>query len=155
MDFGVIYFLKKNALALLLLVFAGLFVGVAVRQALFVKKRITVGAKKVAVEVVKSETAKRKGLSERNSLCEDCGMLFLFPKSDFYSIWMKGMRFDIDIIWIAGARVAGITPNVPYPGPNETNFPAYYPPRPVEAVLELPAGWAQENGIKVGDEVKY
>lgn len=155
MDFGIIYFLKKNALALLLLVFAALFVGVAVRQALFVKKKITVGAKKVTVEVARSDTAQRKGLSERNSLCEDCGMLFLFPKSDFYSIWMKGMRFDIDIMWINGGRVAGIAPNVPYPGPNETNFPLYSPPQAVEAVLEVSSGWARENGIKVGDEVKY
>jgi uncharacterized membrane protein (UPF0127 family) len=155
MDFGIIYFVRRNALALLLLIFAVLFVGVAIRQVFFVKKTITVGAKKVTVEVAKSQAARERGLSGRTSLCENCGMLFLFPKADFYPIWMKGMRFDIDIIWILGSKVIGITPNVPYPNPGETVLPTFRPPQAVDAVLEVPSGWAQKNGIKAGSLVQY
>ncbi|MBM3209320.1 DUF192 domain-containing protein [Candidatus Shapirobacteria bacterium] len=34
-------------------------------------------------------------------------------------------------------------------------MPSYYPPAAINAALEVNAGWAQGNGIKVGDEVKY
>ena len=47
-----------------------------------------------------------QGLSERQSLAEDKGMLFLFEKPDHYAFWMKGMEFPLDIIFINGDKIA-------------------------------------------------
>ncbi|MDX2163867.1 MAG: DUF192 domain-containing protein [Gammaproteobacteria bacterium] len=52
------------------------------------------------VEVVQSPEAQQRGLSGRKYLAKNTGMLFVFPKEDYYSFWMKDMLFPIDIIWM-------------------------------------------------------
>ena len=118
-------------------------------------RTINIGGQKVRAEIVKKAQERAQGLAERDSLCQDCGMLFLFPQPGFHSIWMKSMRFDIDIVWVSSNKVVGVTSNVPYPAPGTTYFPTYQPPQAVDVVLEVPAGWATRNGISVGDIVKY
>jgi len=152
------YNLRRNPQAVALIVIGALLIGFSLRQIWLgfgSKKAVLIAGKKVTATVVSNQASRAQGLSGTSSLCQDCGMLFLFPKSDFYSFWMKGMRFDIDIIWISEKRVVGVTPNVPYPLEEAASLPSYYPPAAINAALEVNAGWAQGNGIKVGDEVKY
>ncbi len=54
----------------------------------------------IQAEVVSRLADLRQGLSGRDSLPTDYGMLFVFPKSDIYEFWMKDMKFPLDIIWI-------------------------------------------------------
>lgn len=117
-------------------------------------KTIMVGNTKVEVEVVKTTAEREQGLSGRESLCQNCGMLFVYSQPGFHSIWMKEMKFDVDIIWISSNKIIGFTPKVPYPAPKATYFPTYQPPQPANAVLEVPAGWTSRHGIRVGDMVK-
>jgi len=153
---GLVDYLKRNGFKVFLGVFLVGFILVVAKNYLGPQqKTIKVGAKKVKVEVVKKTQDRLAGLAGRDSICQDCGMLFLFPQPGFHSIWMKGMKFDIDIIWIAAGKVVGITPYVPYPAPTATYFPTYQPPQAVDAVLEVPSGWSLGNGIRVGDMVKY
>lgn len=119
------------------------------------KKTIIVGSKKIKVEIVKTTAGRAQGLSGRESLCSDCGMLLDFSQLDYHGIWMKEMKFDLDLLWIADGKIIGITGNVPYPSPGQINLPVYQPPFSVNAVLEVSSGWASRNGIKVGDMVKY
>jgi len=153
---GLVDWLKRHGFKIVIVVFlVGILLVTLKKYTGPQIKTISVGGKKVRAEVVKNAKDRAQGLAERDSLCDNCGMLLLFPQPGFYSIWMKGMQFDIDIIWISGNKIVGITPNVPYPAPSATYLPTYQPPQVVDAVLEVPAGWAARNGISVGDVVRY
>lgn len=116
---------------------------------------IRVGEKVVQVEIMQTEAEREKGLSGRPSLCQNCGLLFLFDSPNYYPFWMKEMYFDIDMIWIANDKVVEITDNAKAPPPEEFESPrqTYTSQVPADKVLEVNAGWAKKNGIKIGDEV--
>ncbi|HMR54982.1 MAG TPA: DUF192 domain-containing protein [Candidatus Doudnabacteria bacterium] len=116
---------------------------------------ITVANQNLFVEIVATDETRAQGLSGREPLTEKQGMLFDFTNTTIKrpSFWMKDMKFDIDIIWIADNKIIGITPNVPAPTPNET-LPSYPPPSDITHVLEVIAGWSERNKVKVGDIVK-
>lgn len=107
-----------------------------------------IGNAKLEVEIADSPLEQVSGLSNRDNLPENRGMLFVFDKEDLYPFWMKDMRFAIDIIWIDGnGAVIGIEYNI-----EPATFPnSFMPPRPVKYVLEVNAGWASKNSIKVAD----
>ncbi|MBI4094378.1 MAG: DUF192 domain-containing protein [Candidatus Liptonbacteria bacterium] len=122
---------------------------------------VSLAGKTFSVLIADTAIERTRGLSGRPSLREDEGMLFLFESPGAYGFWMKGMRFPIDIVWIRGDRVVGITEHVPVPT-SALNLPTYYPPEPVDpvrdrisngvdAVLEINAGLAARHGFQIGD----
>lgn len=110
--------------------------------------RLTIKNVPVTVEVVSTPEKRYLGLSHRQELPEGKGMLFLFNQAGFYSFCMRDMHFPIDIIWIAGGKVAGIDPKL---SPDDRG--TFSPPVPVRLVLEVPGGFADRHGINVGDPV--
>ncbi len=96
-----------------------------------------------------------QGLSGRASMTADQGMLFIFPFARTPGFWMYDMKFPLDIIWINGNRVVDIQKNapIPLPGVASSSLPVYYPPGPIDNVLEVNAGTADKYGIKAGDSV--
>ncbi len=107
-------------------------------------------------EVADNTITRGRGLSGRGGLAPDEGMLFIFGSAGNYAFWMKDMKFAIDIVWISDHKIVGIAPNV-QPEPDKTifNLTQYYPPGPVDKVLELPAGTAAKYGITEGDPVSF
>lgn len=112
----------------------------------------------VRVEIADSLLKQTIGLSFRSSIKSN-GMLFWFHKKKNPSFWMWGMRFPLDIIWIANSRVVGIHEFVK---PERywllTIFFPFYLKRysagcPVDGVLEVKAGFCRENYIEVGNNV--
>ncbi|MFH1452251.1 MAG: DUF192 domain-containing protein [archaeon] len=63
-------------------------------------KFIEIGGKKIFVEVADSYAERQIGLMYRESLCENCGMLFIFEDEAVRSFWMKNTLIDLDIIFI-------------------------------------------------------
>jgi uncharacterized membrane protein (UPF0127 family) len=115
---------------------------------------VTIRGHAIDVDVARSRDAQRLGLGRYLSL--DCGrgMLFPYAQAGFYSFWMKGMHFDIDIIWIREGRIVGIAARVPAPPEPDAPDPARARPRElVDLVLEVPAGYAQAQGWRRGDRV--
>lgn len=114
---------------------------------------VKIGENIFKTEVAETMGQKAKGLSYRDGLGKDGAMYFDFGKEDKYGFWMMGMRFPIDIIWIKNNVVVGIEKNVPAPiaGTPENALKLYYPPEPVDRVLEINAGLSDELGIKIGD----
>ncbi len=104
---------------------------------------------KFSVEIADEPAERSKGLGERESLCGECGMLFIFPASGNYSFWMKDMKFALDFIWIAGDRVVGIDENIP---PDYSGI--LKPETPVDKVLEVNAGVCEKHKIEIEDEIK-
>lgn len=117
-------------------------------------KVVTIGQTSIFVDVVDSDEDRVKGLSGRENLDVDSGMLFLFDYPSEYSFWMPDMNFPIDIIWISDNTVVGIESNVS--NEFDPNNPTYYnPPFEVDTVLEVNAGFAEKNNIKIGNLVSF
>lgn len=113
---------------------------------------ITIGDSTYIIEVKDDDNERAQGLSGRDSLPADQGMLFVFETKDRYSFWMRGMKFPLDFIWIEGDTIMELTENVPVPL-TETYAPLYQPKVPVDKVLEVNAGEVKKNEFTIGQKV--
>lgn len=113
-------------------------------------EKMTIGDEEISVSLADTDEERVKGLSGKQSLPQNQGMLFLFDRPDYYGFWMKDMNFPIDIIFMNNGKVVTIHPKVSPPERSE-NLYIYKPDSPSNQVLELSSGRAEELGIKVGD----
>jgi hypothetical protein len=109
---------------------------------------VTIGKTKVKAEVVSSPAKIYLGLGKRPELPEGRGMLFVMPQWQIQEFCMRDMHFALDFIWVTSGRVAGLTKNV---APQDQQC-GYKSPEPVNYVLEVPAGFCDRHGIKMGDK---
>ncbi len=118
---------------------------------------VVVGSTKVAVEVAQTDEQKRQGLSGREALSTGTGMLFKFSPKARASFWMKDMKFPIDMIWINDGVIVKIDENVPVPlpGTDDNHLIRYASPGEIDWVLEVPAGFAKQNGFKASEGVSF
>ncbi|PIT92658.1 MAG: hypothetical protein COU08_01525 [Candidatus Harrisonbacteria bacterium CG10_big_fil_rev_8_21_14_0_10_42_17] len=112
---------------------------------------LSVGGLVYSVEIAETEEQQYKGLSGRDFLDPDAGMIFEFQDAGVYGFWMKGMRFPIDLLWLVDDKVVSIEENISY----KDQSTIYSPPEPVNGVLEINAGQVAERGIQIGDTVEY
>jgi len=107
---------------------------------------------RIEVQVAATVEEQIQGLSGRESLPSDEGLLFVYESSGFQKFWMKDMNFPIDIIWIGEDKtVVDITEDL-HP---ETYPRTFSPAQPAQYVLEVNAGYTQEQGIIAGDYVTF
>lgn len=104
----------------------------------------------IEVRIADEPAEQTLGLSGTEELGEFEGMLFVFSKEDHYGMWMKDMRFPIDILWINNdMRVVHIEQNV-----SPDTFPETFTSEdPARFVLEVNAFFAENNNIAIGDKV--
>lgn len=99
-----------------------------------------------------TQEERRVGLGDIEHLPENHGMLFLFDTPTVQTFWMKDVEYAIDILWLVDNTIVGFEQDVP-PDPGEPR-PNYVSPKPVNRVLELSAGFVQEQGVEVGDVIE-
>ena len=116
--------------------------------------KAVLGDKTFTVAVADDSQEQMKGLSGKDSLSKDRGMVFVFEKPDNYSFWMKGMKFPIDIIFIKDDKIVKIYEDVKPPKENE-GLPIYQTPRPADKVLEIRGGLSKEYKFKEGQSVEF
>jgi uncharacterized protein len=113
---------------------------------------VKIAGKILKVGLALTQKEQEQGLSGRNNLGEDEGMLFIFDHIDKYPFWMKDMKFPLDIIWISDDyHVVYIKENAlpeSYPESFSPSLDSKY-------VLEVNTGFSQKNNLKVGDEVNF
>lgn len=111
---------------------------------------INIKGKIFKAQIADDDAERIKGLGQRTSLCENCGMLFVFPQKGRYSFWMKDMRFPIDILWIDKDKIVHLVQNFQ---PDSKDIITSQ----VEAdhVLEINAGLIEKLDIRIGDRVIY
>ncbi len=150
----------KNKYLYLLLLFVLIVFLFFFISTVFVKEKsdkdyphVIINEEKINVEVADTFEERRQGLSDREFLEKETGMLFIFDDKQVRSFWMKRMNFSIDIIWIEDGVIVGIDKNLPPEG-EKPQF-KYRSPVGVNYVLEVNAGYTNKNEIKVGDQVNY
>ena len=149
---GIIEFIKKNLRLLLgasvvILVLAVIITTVIRTGDDSTKVRIT--DQTFNAQVARTDTEKQIGLSETEVLGENDGMLFVFDEPDFYSFWMKDMKFPIDIIYINGDKITTIIKNAS-PSSSAENLVIYQPKEKSDKVFEINAGLADQLNLKEG-----
>lgn len=117
-------------------------------------KIIVINDKEIKVEVAKTNEERAKGLSNRNILDENSGMIFVFNKNSKPSFWMKDTKIPLDIIWIKDDKIVAINKNVePEPNKNDSQLKKYPAPSGIDFVLEVNGGFSDKNNISAGDKV--
>lgn len=119
------------------------------------KTELKVGENILQIEIADTADKRAKGLSEREVLATNSGMLFVFDEAQQYQFWMKGMKISIDIIFINGGKVVDLLKNVPPPTSNQkdSDLPKLSPIVPVDMVLEVNSNYIDLHGIKINDTV--
>lgn len=112
------------------------------------RARITLREKPLLLELALTDDERRQGLSGREQLSPDEGMLFVFGEAGIFPFWMKEMKFPLDIIWIRNGVVVDVAS---LPPPDGLAYPATHTPtEPADMVLELVAGGAERYGLSEG-----
>ncbi|MCI5108745.1 MAG: DUF192 domain-containing protein [Candidatus Pacebacteria bacterium] len=104
----------------------------------------------INLEVASDYSLRIKGLSGRESLSSDTGMLFVFPEDGLHGIWMKDMNFSIDIIWLSSDfEVVNFKKHV-----SPDTYPTTFKPTsPARYVIEISNGSIDRFGIKIGEKL--
>lgn len=114
---------------------------------------LSIGNSSLSVEIAETEELWKRGLSGREALPENSGMLFVFSEPKAQVFWMKNTRIPLDILWVHDGRVVGIQTMQPEPNVPDDQLHRYASPEPVEWVVEVNAGWAADHGVQIGDSV--
>lgn len=105
------------------------------------------------VELERLETSQEhlKGLSDRDHLPAGTGMLFAYSASATECMWMKDMRFSIDIVWLSESKfINKIEQNV-----SPETYPKNFCQDDTMYVIELNAGDAEQLGLQVGQKLSF
>jgi len=105
----------------------------------------------ISAEVVTSPWRQYLGLSNRESLCASCGMLFVFPFPEQQEFVMRNMKFPLDIIFVADDKIINIEANLA--PDNAKQLKVYRSAAPADLVLEVPGNYCEQQGIVAGDSL--
>lgn len=109
------------------------------------------GSYLLRVELADTPEKSALGLMGRTELKPDHGMLFLFPKEQHVSFWMRNTLIPLDLIYIAKDGVINHIHPMAQPL-DETQLPSKG--GKVIAVIEIAGGQAEAHNIRIGDKVE-
>jgi len=99
------------------------------------------------LEMAATPEARRCGLSGREKLPPDTGMLFVLPQTMPFAVWMKDTRLPLSIAFLDPAgRILAIEQMAPL----RTDV-IYESQQPIRYAVEVHRGWFQAHGVQVGD----
>lgn len=103
---------------------------------------------------VQSREEHLKGLSGSQKLAADEAMLFAYAKPGRSGMWMKGMKFSLDMLWLdQNKKIVSISENLE----PCSNLPCqgYYALSPASYVLEVNLGTVQKHHLKLGQFCRW
>ncbi len=110
---------------------------------------VVFGADTALAEIASLPEQRERGLMGRREVPWGHGMLFVFPESDIRSVWMKHTGIALDVVFFTeGLQAERIVSLEPF---DETVVDS---PGPTRLILETPAGWLAEHGIREGSRAK-
>lgn len=139
-----------SALLTTLIILGGYLFYKQVTDATFVTAKI--GNETFKLELADTQASREQGLSERDGIAKNEGMLFDFKQDGRWRMWMIQMRFPIDIVWLNESK------EVLYIKHNATpaEFPETYDAKQDSRyVIEVPAGTFKRINVNVGDSISF
>lgn len=107
---------------------------------------VSVNGHEVSVEVARDQQKRYIGLSEKQDLGPDEGMLFVWPTEKEHRLVMRDMSFGVDMVFAdASGTVTKVASARPDDEEGVTAFSKY--------ALELPHGWCSKAGVTKEDSV--
>jgi uncharacterized membrane protein (UPF0127 family) len=107
------------------------------------------------VDIADTLETRSNGLMHRRHLPSGQGMLFIFPKEDYWSFWMKNTLIPLDIIWMdAKGRIVDMIENAQPVSGGEVP-PGLKPVFKALYVLEANAGFVREHHLRHGDQARF
>ena len=110
---------------------------------------------KLKVEIADSDKEREVGLMNRKYLCENCGMLFIFPEGGEHKFWMKDTLIALDMIFVGTEKkIVFIEKDAK---PCEFDPCEVYPKEDVRFmyVVEVNSGFSDKNKVNIGDRVLF
>lgn len=115
---------------------------------------IILADKTIKVAVADTPKLRSLGLMYKTYLPKDNGMLFIFDVPDYHAFWMKNTKIPLDIIWFdENKRVVDVEKYVT--SCQSDPCPTYIPSKKAKYVLEVNAGWTEENKVFIKDYVQF
>lgn len=106
---------------------------------------------KLDIEIASTSYETQTGLMYRDGMEDNQAMLFVFEESAYHSFYMKNTRFSIDIIFINDQlRIASFKERAKPMDENGLSSQV-----PVQYVLEVNAGLAEQWQLEIGDRISY
>ena len=100
------------------------------------------------VEIADDVPEQAQGLMGRKELGDDQGMLFIFPKEQPLSFWMKNTLIPLDILFFdAEGNLVGVQMMDPC---KEDPCKTYPSQKSAKYALEVSAGFAEKNAVEKG-----
>ena len=110
-------------------------------------REVTINGKSLQLEIAQTPAAIVQGLSGRNTMAADEGMLFIMPNVEYQTFWMKDMNFAIDIVFLREGKVVDL---VTLQRPSLASIPSHQSKTEADMVLELNAGMVKEYKLEIG-----
>lgn len=108
----------------------------------------------ITAELAVTDEERQLGLMHRKTINPDQGMLLVFEQENYYSIWMKNMKFSLDLLWLdREKRIVHIERNIP--PCKKDPCPSYSSRFPAQYVLEIKAGAVDEHTLKMYDRIDF
>jgi uncharacterized protein len=102
----------------------------------------------LTAEVAHTPVSRAKGLMHRDSLDENSGMLFVFPKADRHSMWMLNTHIPLSVAFVDNngiiLNIADMTPHTKTVH-GSVGLAKY--------ALEMNQGWFSARGIQAGEKI--
>lgn len=136
-------------IALVLIVIAGVAMVISVNHR---KAPLSIGGQVIFARVADDDESRRKGLSGSAPLGEKEGMLFIFDTPSRWGMWMREMKYSLDIVWLdSEKRIVYIAENV-----SPDTYPkVFLPEKDALYVVELPAGFVDRHNVGLGNVVGF
>jgi hypothetical protein len=109
---------------------------------------------KLSAPIADSNKERQTGLMFRDSLPNDEGLLFVFNGFQKHAMWMKNMRFPIDLIFLDEKKdIIKIYENLP---PCETlDCPSYPSEKPAVYAIEMNSGYIANHQITSNTKIYF
>lgn len=113
------------------------------------KAELALNGYTLSVEVADTDAAREKGLSGRDELAPNSGMLFIFDAPEQQYFWMRNTRFDLDLALFDHQAMLIEVANL-----YAHDERVYWSRLPAKFVLELPAGWLDAHAVELGQRLR-
>ena len=105
----------------------------------------------IDIEIAETDSARERGLMQRELLPDRSGMLFIFDREEPQGFWMGNTPLALDLIFVdADSQIVDVDKyNRPFdPSSIVSDAPARF-------VVEVPAGFADTYGISETDRIRW